>query len=233
MQVPKIRQAVAGFKDWMLTEEAREYLPLWETQQNWQTHFNVEAKDLAASYDAALDSKTNRRHYRRGGYDPKRSMLAIMEWEPDFVRDAFRDLFSEDRDLEGRIQRFVFYVNELFNRYRDAKPKARIPTHYHDDDYKMVSLYLMGQYPEKYAPYSTEMLQTVCTYLGAKTVPPAADFPRYTKLLQTLRTFIVAEEGVTENYDTTLREVDYWGESALLTYWFMCYVNELSGSNPL
>ena len=45
-------------------------------------------------------------------------MLAIMEWEPDFVRDAFRDLFSEDRDLEGRIQRFVFYINELFNRYR-------------------------------------------------------------------------------------------------------------------
>ena len=230
MQVPKLRRAVAAFEPWLLTEDAEALLPLFETQQNWQTHFNVEAKDLAARYDEALDSKTNRRHYRRGGYDPKRSMLAIMEWEPDFVRDAFRDLFSEDRDLEGRIQRFVFYINELFNRYRDAKPKARIPTHYHDDDYNMVSLYLMGQYPATYAPYSTELLQTVCTKLGAKDVPVAADFPRYTKLLSTLRSFLVKEEGVMANYRALLREVDYQGESALLVYCFFRFVEEWEDS---
>ncbi len=177
MQVPKIRKALEGFPLWMKSDEGREFLPLWETQQNWQTHFRVESKDLAASYDAALDSKTNRRHYRRGGYDPKASMLAIMEWEADFVRDAFRDLFSEDRDLEGRVQRFVFYINELFNRYRDAKPKARIPTHYHDDDYNMVSLYLSGQYPARYAPYSTPLLQSVCEKLGAKSDPTGGRLP--------------------------------------------------------
>ncbi|THH41914.1 hypothetical protein [Neolewinella litorea] len=226
MQVPKIRQSVEQFKVWMPTDEAQEYLPLWETQQNWQTHFDVEARDLADSYDAALDSKTNRRHYRRGGYDPKRSMLAIMEWEPDFVRDAFRDLFSEDRDLEGRIQRFVFYVNELFNRYRDAKPKARIPTHYHDDDYNMASIYLMGQYPATYAPYSTPLLQQVCQKLGAKDVPPAADFPRYTKLLSTLRPFLEKDEELMATYADTLRPVDYTGESALLMYWFFKFVTE-------
>ncbi|WP_116105063.1 hypothetical protein [Lewinella sp. IMCC34191] len=230
MQVPKIKTYVREFTDWMLTDEAQEYLPYWETQQNWQDHFNVEAKDLAASYDAALDSKTNRRHYRRGGYDPKRSMLAIMEWEPDFVRDAFRDLYSEDRDLEGRIQRFVFYINELFNRYRDAKPKARIPTHYHDDDYQIVSIYLMGQYPDKYAPYSTDLLQTICTKLGAKSVPPAADFPRYTKLLQTLRPFLHEEE-VLKNYREVLRDIDYQGDSALLMFWFFKYV-EQEGQAP-
>ncbi len=224
MQVPKIRKAIEGFPLWMTSDEAREFLPLWETQQNWQSHFKVESKDLAGSYDAALDSKTNRRHYRRGGYDPKASMLAIMEWEPDFVRDAFRDLFSENRDLEGRIQRFVFYINELFNRYRDAKPKARIPTHYHDDDYNMVSLYLSGQYPSTYAPYSTELLQTICQKLGARTVPPAADFPRYTKLLQTLRPFLTEDEAVMEAYRASLRDIDYPGESALLVYWFLRYI---------
>ena len=134
MQVPKINAAVDHFREWMTTEAAQVYLPVWETQQNWQDHFDVEVRDFAAAYDAALDSKTNRRHYRRDGYDPKRAMLALMDWQPDFVRDAFRDLYSEDRDLEGRIQRFVFYVNELFNRFRDDKPKSRLPKHYHDDD---------------------------------------------------------------------------------------------------
>ena len=221
MQVPKINAAVAAFRDFLTTEEARALLPYWETQQNWQDHFNVEAKDLAASYDAALDSKTNRRHYRRGGYDPKRAMLALMNWEPEFVREAFRDLFSEERDLEGRAGRFVFYVNELFNRFRDARPKDRTPSHSHDDDYNMVSLYLTGQYPETYAPYSTELLQTVCERLGAKTVPPAADLPRFVKLLQTLRRFVVEDEVVMERYRALLREQDYQGESALLTWAFM------------
>ena len=225
MQVPKIKAHAIDFAEWMRTEEGQSLLPYWETQRNWQMHFDVEAKDLAQRYDLALDSKTNRRHYRRGGYDPKRSMLELMEWEPDFVRDAFRDLYSEDRDLEGRIQRFVFYVNELWNRYRDAKPKARIPTHYHDDDYQMVSLYLAGQYPELYAPYSTELLQSVCRKLGAREVPPAADFPRYTKLLRTLRPLVATDE-VRAAYDSVLRDIDYDGESALLMFWFFKYVEQ-------
>ncbi len=226
MQVPKIDAYILTFQDWILTDEALAYLPLWQPQKNWQTHFNVEAKDLAESYDLALDSKTNRRHYRRGGYDPKRAMLAIMRWEPDFVREAFRDLFSEDRDLEGRVGRFGFYINELFNRFRDAHPKDRTPSHNHDDDYNMVSLYLMGQYPEKYAPYSTALLQTVCEKLGAKTVPPAADFARYTKLLQTLRGFLLKDELVMERYAAALRESDYQEESALLVWWFFKMVEK-------
>ena len=221
MQVPKIEAAVEAFREWLTTEEAEAHLPLFETQQRWQDHFNVEAKDLAASYDQALDSKTNRRHYRRGGYDPKRSMLALMNSQTEFIRDAFRDLFSEDRDLEGRVGRFEFFVNELWNRYKDAHPKDRTPDHYHRDEYAMSSLYLTGQYPARYAPYSTELLQQVCTKLGAKTVPEAADLPRYVKLLATLRRFLEKDETVMENYKALLRESDYQGESALLVYLFL------------
>ena len=226
MQVPKIQAYVAQFPEWLAGDAARELLPYWETQANWQKHFNVEAKDLAGSYDLALDSKTNRRHYRRGGYDPKRAMLRLMEWEPDFVREAFRDLFSEDRDLEGRAGRFQFYVNELFNRFRDGHPKDRTPSHHHDDDYGMISLYLAGQYPTKYAPYSTELLQTVCEKLGAKTVPPAADLPRYTKLLATLRTFLTKDEAVMKAYEAFLRPGDYAEETALLVYAFFRMIDE-------
>ena len=228
MQVPKIKAHLAEFPNWLATDEARALLPVWETQQNWQAHFNVEAKDLAEAYDRALDSKTNRRHYRRGGHDPKAAMLKLMRWEPDFVRDAFRDLFSEDRQLEGRVQRFVFYVNELFNRYRDGHPKDRLPTHYHDDDYGMISLYLSGQYPAVYAPYSTDLLQMVCTELGAKTVPPAADFPRYTKLLTTLRPFLDNDEGTQAAYADFLRPQDYQDESALLVWAFFRMIAEKS-----
>ena len=147
-------------------------------------------------------------------------MLRILGSETEFARDAFRDLFSEDRDVDGRVGRFEFFINELWNRYRDSHPKERLPDHYHRDDYAMASLYLMGQYPAKYAPYSTELLQKVCTDLGAKTVPEAADFGRYVKLLQTLRSFLVKDAEVMANYERLLREGDYGGESALLVYLF-------------
>lgn len=220
MQVPKINAAVDSFKTWLTTEEAEKYLPLFETQQNWQDHFNVEAKNLAEVYDLALDSKTNRRHYRRSGYDPKTAMLAILRTQTEFARDAFRDLFSEDRDVDGRVGRFEFFINELWNRYRDSHPKDRTPDHYHRDDYKIASIYLMGQYPEVYAPYSTALLQTVCEKLGAKTIPQAADFGRYTKLLATLRSFLTKDEEVMQHYRALLREEDYSGDSALLVYLF-------------
>ncbi|NJC25369.1 hypothetical protein [Neolewinella antarctica] len=226
MQVPKINAAVEAFRTWLTTEEAEKYLPLFETQQNWQDNFNVEAKNLVEVYDKSLDSKTNRRHYRRGGYDPKTAMLAILGSETAFARDAFRDLFSEDRDVEGRVGRFEFFINELWNRYRDAHPKDRTPDHYHRDDYAMASIYLMGHYPEKYAPYATELLQSVCTKLGAKSVPVAADFGRYVKLLRTVRGFLEKDELVMANYQALLREGDYAGESALLSYLFFRSLGE-------
>lgn len=229
MQVSKIKTFLTAYHEWQLSDEGTKYRPLWETQKCWQTHFDLQAKDLRTAYDQALDSKTNRRHYSRQAYNPKRAMLELLEWEPAFVRTSFEDLFNEERDLEGRIQRFGFYCNELFNQFRDAKPKSRLPSHYHNDDYNMVSLYLACQYPAKYAPYSTELLQQVLTQLGAKEIPLAADFPRYTKLLTTLRRFLEEDEKVMEQYATFLRPQDYAEESALLVWHFLKFIAQ----NPL
>ena len=85
----------------------------------------------------------------------------------------------------------------------------------------MVSLYLMGQYPEVYAPYSTADFMIVCARLGAKEIPEAADFPRYTKLLKPLRHFLTADEAVMAAYNEALREQDYQGDSALLVWWWL------------
>lgn len=225
MQVSKIKDYVSRYPEWILSDDSLKLLPLWETQQNWQAHFDLNAKDLRSSYDKSLNNDTNRRHYRREGYDPKSAMLEMLDWEPEHVRTIFEDLFSEERDLEGRVQRFVFYCRELFNQYRDAKPKSRLPDHFHDDDYGMASLYLTGQYPEKYAPYKTELLKNSLQKLGALKIPEVADFPRYVKLLATLRKFLAEDEKVNTAYAEFLRPQDYPGESALMVWHFLRFVN--------
>lgn len=228
MQVSKIKAYLATYPEWMSSEASLKLRPIWETQQNWQTHFDLKAKDLQATYDTSLSNSTNRRHYRREAYDPKGAMLEMLAWEPEHVRTVFEDLFAEERDLEGRVQRFVFYCRELFNQYRDAKPKSRLPDHFHDDDYGMASLYLTCQYPEQYAPYSTVLLQRTLKKLGALEIPTVADFPRYTKLLTTLGRFIEEDEKVVAAYQIFLREgVDYEAKSALLVWHFLNYVDAI------
>lgn len=224
MQVSKINEYLTGYQAWQLTDAGLEYRPVWETQQLWQTHFDLVAKDFRDVYDKALDSKTNRRHYSRQAYNPKAALLEMMDWETDFVRSSFEDLFKEERDLEGRVQRFAFYMKEIFTQFRDSNPKSRLPDHYHDDDYQMASLYLACQYPTKYAPYTTSLLHTTLKKLGAREIPPAADFPRYTKLLTTLRQFIVKDEKIMAQYAEFLRPQDYQEESALLVWHFLKFV---------
>ncbi|MEL6274003.1 MAG: hypothetical protein AAFU03_02710 [Bacteroidota bacterium] len=227
MQVSKIKAYLQTYRDWQLSDAGLAFRPLWETQLNWQTHFELTAKDLKTVYSLALDNKTNRRHYSRSGFNPKVAMLEMLDWEPEHVRTIFEDLFNEERNLEGRIQRFVFYCRELFNQYRDARPKSKLADHYHDHDYHMASIYLTGQYPAKYAPYSTELLQQVLTKLGALDIPPSADFPRYTKLLITLRQFLVNDEHIMQHYsEEFLRSQDYQEESALLVWHFMQHITK-------
>jgi len=227
LQVSKINTYLQSYREWQLSDDGLEFRPLWETQLNWQSHFDLLAKDLTKAYTSALDNKTNRRHYSRSGFNPKVAMLEMLDWEPEHVRTVFEDLFNEERDLEGRIQRFVFYCRELFNQYRDARPKSRLADHYHDQDYHMASIYLMGQYPAKYAPYSTTLLQQALTKLGALDIPPAADFPLYTKLLATLRQFLTKDEAIMQQYtEDFLRPKDYQGESALLVWHFMQHITK-------
>lgn len=224
MQVSKIKAYIQLYLAWQPTETAAAYLPYWETQQCWQQHFDLRAPDFAAAYAAALDSKTNRRHFSRSAYEPKQAFLELIQWEPELIKVGFEDLFQESRSLDGRLQRFVLYCDELLTQYRRAKPDTKLATHYHADDYHMATLYLSCQYPALYAPYSTALLQNCLRQLGAADPPSVADVPRFMKLLTTLRRFLIAEPLVLQQYEAFLRPQDYTEESALLVWHFMQFV---------
>ncbi len=132
---------------------------------------------------------------------------------------------TNNRSLDGRVQRFELYLDELLARYREAHPKKDIPTHYHDDDYGMVSLYLALQYPKTYAPYSTPLLQETLRKFGAANPPLAADLPRYVKLLRTTDQFLAREDAIQAAHRTRLREgTDFAGETKLPAWDFLRFV---------
>lgn len=221
MQLTKIHHHLQTFPTWLTSDVARQHLPVLEIQVNWQTHFKLEAADLADRYDRAYHAETNRRHYRRRGYEPKDALLALLRFEPELTREVFRDLFEQTRALDGRLTRSLVLLNELWRRYQAAHPTTPLAGHFHDDDYRTLTTYLAGQFPEQYAPYSTDVLRAVCVALGARDIPAAADVPRQVKLLRTLGNFVVKDEAATKAYASFSEGLEVPEKSVLPAWLFM------------
>ena len=228
MQVPKLKAFIAEYQEWLPTPAAHARLPYWETQQNWQAHWESTTDDWATMYNQALDNGTTRRLWKREAYAPKEMMMHFLALEPDFVRSMFSDLFNEDKDVHGRADRFIFFCDQLLDVYRRKYPARNDTSHYHDDGYQMISLYLACQFPMVYTPYNAEVQRSFLQKVGAAKVPLAGDFPRHVKLMPTLYKFLNQEPELLAHHQTRLLPKHYPGESLLLAFDFVHFVAEQS-----
>ncbi|MCB0637824.1 MAG: hypothetical protein KDC54_14450 [Lewinella sp.] len=226
MQLQRIQDQLEAYAQWLTTDAARERLYYWESQQQWQTHWDLEAIDPAAMYDASLQNSRTRRLWKREAYEPKQMMLHFLRAEPEFVRSMFLDLFNEDKSVDGRADRFVFYCDQLLEQYRRAHPLAIDTSHYHDDGYEIVSLYLAFRFPEQYAPYQAPVFLQLLKRLGAANIPLVGDFARHVKVTRTLMNFLTRHDTIMARHAERLGPEHYPGASALLAFDFACFVTE-------
>lgn len=202
-------------------------LHFWESQQNFQKHWDPDAPDLAAMYDQSLQNTHSRRLWTGHRYEPKRVMLAFINLHPDFVRDMFRDLFREQYEVEGRMGRFAFHCDELLREYKEANPTSVENNHYHDDG-RMVSVYLSLHAPELYAPYQFESFRVLLERLQAKEPPKVDDAARYFKVMRIIQTMLMKQEAVLAAQAARLdNRLHYTGNSLLLAREFCDFVAEM------
>jgi hypothetical protein len=225
MQLKKLQHYFADYSAWLCGREADARLYYWDSQRRWQQHWDMQAPDLRAGFQAALDNARTRRLWSREGFEPKRMMLLFMEMEPEFVRSMFIDLFDEKRDLSGRADRFVFYCDQLMSQYRERFPLKKEGSHYHNDDYGMVSLYLTFQYPNRHAPYEAGRLRSLLERLGAPDLPVGGDFERHAKVMRTIYQLMQKEGALMANHRARLDpSLHYMDDSLLLAFDFACFV---------
>lgn len=226
MQLHKLKDYLGQYTEWLGSRAAEKRLHYWESQSIWQQHWDKDALDFGAMYEQSLQNSKTRRLWKREAYEPKRMMRNFIAMDSHFVHSMFMDLFNEDKDSHSRADRFVFYCDQLLQQYRQQYPAKIDNSHYHDDGYEMLSLYLSFQYPEKYAPYDGERQRVLLQKLGAANVPLAGDFPRHVKLMRTLQNFINKEEALLSRHQQRLRPLHYQQESLLLAFDFSCFVAE-------
>lgn len=223
MQLKKLEAALAKYRDFLRTKAAGERLYVWESQLVFQQNWDKDAADFSQMYDRCLENSHTRRLWKRERFEPKHMMLLFLAEEPDFVRSMFIDLFNEDKSVENRVDRFIFYCDELLSRYKHNYPLSIENNHYHGD-YEMVAMYLAFRYPEAYACYDGDAFRRTLELLSAPNIPVGHDLPRYFKVCKTIFTFMLRDEVLMERHRARLEAgKHYSGNSYLLSYDFMCF----------
>ncbi len=221
MQLKLITHHLQLYRQYLESSRAGERMYIWASQRTFQENWDLEASNLAAMYDASLQNAHSRRLWNRESYEPKRIMMAFMEMEPGYVRDIFSDLFNEKKEVDGRADRFLFYCDELLELYKERHPNTRENSHYHNDDYQMVSLYLAFRYPAQYTLYDAAGFRHLLKILGSTDIPAANDIARFVKVMRTLYGFMVKDEALMAAHRARLKEQEhYMGDSLLLCYDF-------------
>lgn len=137
---------VFGSDEWWANEKFK-----WQAVKTFQDHWNLEADDFAGMLRQALSGTQNLlvSHKRY----PRRMIIKFAERSPDVVREMFRELFDESRDVFARMYRFKERAAEL----RELHPSGTTRLHYQNENAQTIYLWL--HYPDRYFPYRWSLMR--------------------------------------------------------------------------
>lgn len=225
MNLQRIKELISKYKKWLQSPQAYDNLYLWESVNNFQENFDLEAEDLSNSFDQALQNSTSRSLWTMDAKFPKEMMLNFMKMDADMVRWTFKDLFRYEHTLDGRLNRFIFHCDEMYSVWKKQNPKAHELGHYHDADHWMSTLYLFLSSPENHCPYQLPLLQKALRKFEAKNIPENEDPERFFKIVKVVNKFIQEDPEILELHQARLDEKHYQSQTLLLAYECLLLVN--------
>lgn len=188
------------------------HLLSWEVQKNFQDNWDIEELDFAAMFDRSIHSNVSVRLWKRDGYFPKEMMLEFIGLDKEFSRSMFRDLFDENKDIDGRVRRFVYHCDIFLEELK--KRQSQAAAHFHGDLF-MPSLYLALRYPENYTTYSYGLFRAFMEKLEAKNLPIVDDVERYFKVMKVIQKLILQNEDLAPKLEEWIKEDIYYQSPSL------------------
>lgn len=158
-KLQKIEEAYLGYlPDYWSGESYK-----WKAIKQFQDHWDIEASDFAAMLEQALAKTYNL--LASGYYYAKAMLLGFAGEDPNGVREAFRVLYDETRDLSERVERFIAYADDRKQNHNESGWK----NHYQDTH--AVSVYLWLRYPDKYYIYKYGAIRPIAIELESSFIP--------------------------------------------------------------
>ncbi len=157
INVEALKPILAGYKEYFLSHWADEKYK-WEAVKHFQDHWNIDALNFGDMFKEATGKTYN---LLASGYAyPKGMIQNFAKADDEAVRQMFRDLFDENRDLSERIDAFQSASESIRAKYDDGTWR----NHYQNTN--AVSTYLWLRFPDKYYIYKYEVYRDVATALS-------------------------------------------------------------------
>lgn len=221
MQLKLIQNLFRQYEAYLRKPVATERLYIWESQRIFQENWNMASDNWAEMFDRSLQNSHTRRLWLREAYEPKKRMLDFVQLDPGFVQHMFFDLFNEEKAVDGRASRFVFYCEQMMENYLEKYPLSKESSHYHDDNYHMVFLYLSFRYPDKYCLHDAEAFRRLLQAVGSQEIPKTNDVERYAKVCQTLWKWMEKDTQIMELHQQRLQPGLHYTETSLMPVYDM------------
>ena len=135
----------------------------WIAVQHFQKNWNIEASDFASMLDLALGKTYN---LLASGYYYARTMIVeFAKEDPEGVRELFRMLYDETRDLAERVEKFTAYAEDRKQNHNETGWKN------HFQDTHSISVYLWLRFPDKYYIYKYGEIRPAAEELDSDFLP--------------------------------------------------------------
>lgn len=132
-------------------DEIYKWYILAEFQKNW----DIKAVDFYNMLNKAIPETVNTKYAKvknnllpiASGFSARNLILLWVQNEPETVRQMFKELYDENKDLLMRINQFMNSAEALFQKYKKENENNN------GQDLRAISVYLWLHYPKKYYIY--------------------------------------------------------------------------------
>ena len=212
MNLKKIEEYISKYKEYLKAEQV-DYKEIykWECLENFKNNWNEEKQDLASIYEQSFRSKYSGFLWGGRRNSARSAMLEMINHNPEFIRDMFRDLFNEKREVLLRMDRFAFHCDQVMQEIRKNRPKMQ--PHFHDR-FKILSLYLTFNKPEEYCIFDYKEFKKFAELIEIRELPQDFEIVRFFKITRTLSKFVEKDEELLELHKNKIKGDEFYKGNA-------------------
>ena len=173
-----LNDIVTAFKNHQLQyglngDSTQQELYKWKLVTKQIGHPNTDAEDFAKEINAL--------RFQNLCYSTQLTAIRhFAEYEPEDYREAFKDLFDENVDLQQRIDTFTSSCKNLW----DGKIKKNFgPNTSAMCDERLISCFLTLHDPQRYTFYKSDVYASLCNLLGVETKAAGLKLVHFYELL--------------------------------------------------
>ncbi len=208
------------YKKHILNKTKYDSIYKWDALQQFQENWDVNAEDFKQMYEKSFSDEIASDLWESEDFYPKRAMLELLDYNQEKVRIMFKNLLNEEKDIDTRVEFFLFDCNTLRNEIIKTNPEFM--NHYHGG-FSMISIYLAFKYPAKYCVYQYPAFKKFMESVKSKTIPSDKEIVRFFKVMRTVNILITKDEDLVESHKNIRTEnKTYLDESLLLAQDFYC-----------